>query len=333
MQHIIDQVQEKYNIEVSTTNNFRGGVVVGSSAGKCFLKKVPFSSDRIIFIHRAKEHLYGQGFTQLDRFLCTNDEKPYFEVDGENYTLSHMVDGRECNFDSKPDLNTAVRQLAYMHKASKGFKQETHDFAKSDLGKLPQNLKKRLQDISKMKKKALKAKGKFDYLFLDWYDYFYKLGESALEQLSLSKYHEIVEDSKIQGFFCHRDYTHSNILFNGQKTYIINFDSCCLELKMYDLMNLIRRKMRKCNWNIEEAKNVVQAYNAIETISPDEFDILTIMLKFPQKFWRVANRYYNSRHGWAEKVYISKLNEVIGEVEVHKSFMANIQKMNPLQWN
>jgi CotS family spore coat protein len=327
MQGILGRVKEDYDIEIINTMNYRGGTVLLTPFGKKMLKKIPFSADRIHFIHRAKEHLYEKNFSNLDRYLCTKSGEPFTECEGERYTISNMVDGRECNFDSRPDLNSAVSMLANMHKASQGFEQNDMGFLKSDLGKLPNNFQKRLSDISKMKKKAIKERGKFDTLFLDWVDYFYKLGEDALDKLNLSKYYELVEQSKKQGYFCHHDYTHSNIILNEHKTYIINFDSCCVELKVYDLTNLLRRKMRKCNWDIKEAKNIIDEYNGIEPISRDEFEVLRIMLQFPQKFWRVANRYYNSRHGWAEKIYMSKLNEVVEEVQYHKKFMEDIEQI------
>jgi CotS family spore coat protein len=327
MQGILGRVREEYNIEIINTMNYRGGTVLLTPFGKKMLKKIPFSADRIHFIHRAKEHLYEKKFSNLDRYLCTKSGEPFAECEGERYTISNMVDGRECNFDSRPDLNSAVSMLAIMHKASQGFEQTETGFLKSDLGKLPNNFQKRLSDISKMKKKAIKERGKFDTLFLDWVDYFYKLGEDALDKLNLSKYYELVEQSRKQGYFCHHDYTHSNIILNEHKTYIINFDSCCVELKVYDLTNLLRRKMRKCNWDIKEAKNIIDEYKGIETISKDEFEVLRIMLQFPQKFWRISNRYYNTRHGWAEKIYMSKLNEVVEEVQYHQKFMEDIEQI------
>ena len=166
--------------------------------------------------------------------------------------------------------------------------------------------------------------------FLDWIDYFYNLGEDALNKLNISKYGQLVEEAKVNGNFCHHDYTHSNIILNDEKTYIINFDSCCMELKVYDLTNLLRRKMRKCKWDVNEAKNILEEYASIEELKENEIEVLKIMLQFPQKFWRIANKYYNSRHGWAEKIYMAKLNEVIEEVEYHRKFMDNFDNIIPV---
>jgi spore coat protein I len=85
--------------------------------------------------------------------------------------------------------------------------------------------------------------------------------------------------------------------------------------------------MRKCNWAVRESKIILDKYCSIENISKDEFVILKIILQFPQKFWRVANKYYNSKRSWTEKSYISKLEEVIDELEYHKQFLEKFEQL------
>ena len=51
------------------------------------------------------------------------------------------------------------------------------------------------------------------------------------------------------------------------------------------------------------------------------------MLLFPQKFWRVINRYYNSKRCWAQKNFTSALKEVINEKEAHIQFINNFDKL------
>jgi spore coat protein I len=329
MPDIMEAVGTNYDLDITNTSNYRDGTILFTTTGKKLLKKITFSPERILFIHKAKEHLNSKGFTNIDSYCVTKEGVPYMNLEESCFTVTNMVDGRECNFDSKPDLNSAVGMLAAMHRATNGFAPEKDAFAKSELGNLPINFQKRLSDMKKMKKFAIKGRGSFDYLFLDWVDYFYNLGEDALKKLNLSKYVRLVEQAKGNGNFCHHDYTHSNIILNDEKTYIINFDSCCMELKVYDLTNLLRRKMRKCNWDIKEARNIIEEYSSIEPLEEDEIDVLRIMLQFPQKFWRIANKYYNSRHGWAEKIYIAKLNEVIEEIEYHKNFIDNFEEIIP----
>ena len=120
---------------------------------------------------------------------------------------------------------------------------------------------------------------------------------------------------------CHHDYSYQNILIRGDVTSIINFDYCSVELKIYDIVNILRRRMRKCNWDIEKAKLILDVYRKIEPLDQDEMKVMKSMLQFPQKFWRVINRYYNSRRCWAQRNFTIMLEEVIQEKDAHKSFM------------
>jgi len=54
---------------------------------------------------------------------------------------------------------------------------------------------------------------------------------------------------------------------------------------------------------------------------------MTAMLLFPQKFWRVANKYYNSRRSWAQKNFTGMLENVIAEHDDHVRFMKQFRKL------
>jgi spore coat protein I len=79
--------------------------------------------------------------------------------------------------------------------------------------------------------------------------------------------------------------------------------------------------MRKCNWDINKAKLILNTYRNIEPLSQDELKVMKSMLQFPQKFWRVINRYYNSKRHWAQKNFTIMLEDVIKEKDAHVDFM------------
>ena len=68
-------------------------------------------------------------------------------------------------------------------------------------------------------------------------------------------------------------------------------------------------------------------YRQIEELSSDELIVLKIILQFPQKFWRVINKYYNSKRSWSEKSFILRLQEVIEEIEYHKQFIEKFDSL------
>ncbi|OPZ94824.1 MAG: Spore coat protein I [Firmicutes bacterium ADurb.Bin419] len=315
------EISQEYELTVRNIIPFKDFFIIDSSAGKKVLRKLNFSSERIWFIHGAKEHLYKNNFCNLDRFTCTKEGLPYINIDGSIYTITETVQGRECDFDKKEDVIKASIALAEMHSASRGYIPPEQSIVKDELGNLPSHFIKRLEEIKRIKKTAQREKGCLDYLILQYIDYFYNLGESTINLIRESKYNMLVEKTRKERLFCHHDYTHSNIIIGSSETSIINFSLCSFELKVYDIANLLRRKMRKCFWDINEAKVIIDAYTSVEPISEDEFFIMKLMLQFPQKFWRVVNKYYNSRRSWRDKTFERKFIEVIDEIEYHKKFL------------
>lgn len=321
MQDIEKEISRLYDLHVKRIYPVKNYYVIETPEGNKVLKKMNFSPERIMFVHGAKEHLYNNGFKYIDRYLCTKDEKPFCLINGESYTVAEEVKGRECDLNKTEDVIRASKTLALLHKASKGYVPPQNCLIRDDLGNMPVYFNKRLEEIKRAKKIAQREKGKFDYLILRYIDYFYELGQDAVNKIDRSGYKEVVDRCRKGKSFCHHDYSHCNILCGERETSVINFDFCSFEIKVYDVANLLRRKMRKCNWDVKGAKMIIDAYTSVEPITQEEFDVMKIMLQFPQKFWRVINKYYNSRRSKREKSFMCRFNEVIEEIEYQKKFL------------
>ncbi len=323
MQGMDREIAANYGLEVKSIGPYKDTYTVQTDKGRKILKKMMFSPERILFIHGAKEHLANKGFVHVDRYLTTLKGEPSFSFDNTSYVLYDLLEGRECNFDSDTEVSKAAALLASMHSASRGYRPPARSKIQDELGMLPVYFNKRLEDIKKLRKIAKKGKSRFDHMFLEYADYFVALGEGAAAELDKSNYMKLVNEARTDAGFCHHDFTHHNILYAGESFSVINFDYCCFELRIYDLANLIRRKMRKCNWDMDKALLILDGYNSVERLSRDEMAVMKLILQFPQKFWRVVNRYYNSRRSWSERSFIVKLQEVVDEIEGHKRFMNN----------
>lgn len=327
MQESKGLIESGFGIRITGIRPYRAGYILETNAGKKYIKACQYTKERIQFIHAAKSHLMENNFTRLDPYCLALNRQPYVETEDGIYTMVNLIEGRECEFDDDRDVIKATEALAQMHKASHGFLPKDGSFIPSSLGKLPGCLKKRLEDIRKLRRKAEKERNGFDYLFIEHFDDFYRIGSKSLETLVSSKYSKLVENTLKEGMICHHDYSYQNILIKGEKTFIINFDYCNLELKIYDIVNILRRRMRKCNWDIQKAKIILDTYRKIETLSKDEMTVMKSMLQFPQKFWRVINRYYNSKRCWAQKNFTMMLEEVIGEKDAHIQFMEDFDNL------
>ncbi len=326
MQQIDLDIGRQYDLKIKNVVPFRNVIILNTDKGKKLLKKENISPGRILFVHGAKEHLNANGFKNIDRYVCTVDGNPYIDSDQGCFTLADFIEGSECDFDETQDVLAATVALAKLHSATKGYNPPAGSYSKNDLGKLPDIFKKRLDEIRKIKRIASKGKTKIDFLVLNYVDYFYNQGFEALKGVSRPEYNLIVEETRKQKIFCHCDYNHYNVLMTDGEVAVTNFSQCRFELKVYDLANLIRRKMRKCNWDIGEASRIIETYGSHEELSRLDLLFLFYFLQFPQKFWRVINRYYNSRKSWSEKIYSAKLTEVAEEIPYHSLFLSNYAK-------
>ncbi|NLG89661.1 MAG: CotS family spore coat protein [Clostridiaceae bacterium] len=320
-------IEAYYGIHILGIKPYRAGYILETSGGRKYIKACQYQKERVEFIHQAKQHLISRNFSRIDPYCIAQNNKPYVEIDGNVYTMVNLIDGRECEFDDDRDVAMAAEALALMHKAGHGFLPKDVKYVPSSLGKLPYSFKKRLEEIRKLRRKAEKERNGFDYLFIEHFDDFYKLGYDSLEILYGSKYNKLVEQTQKEGMICHHDYSYQNIIIKGDKTFIINFDYCNLELKIYDIVNMLRRRMRKCNWDIKKAKAILDVYRKIEPLEQDEMKVMKSMLLFPQKFWRIINRYYNSKRCWAQKNFTIMLEEVINEKDAHIAFMKEFDKL------
>jgi len=315
------EITENYGFDVTNIVQYKDSYMIITPTGRKLLKKIPFSPERLLFVHAAKEHLTARGFPRVDRYLKTLSGEPGFYSNGGLFAVTDFIEGRESSLESDTDVRKISAALAELHRASAGFDPPDGCKERSELGKLPAYFSKRLEDIRKMKKQAAKEKGRFDQLFLQYADHFISSAQTASELLASSAYESLTAGTMKERSFCHHDYTHHNIIINGGTVTVTNFDYCCFELRVYDIANLIRRKMRKSGWDISKAVLIVQEYSRIAPLSRDELELMKIMLIFPQKFWRVVNRYYNSKRSWSEKIFIGRLQEVIDEIEPFSEFI------------
>ena len=321
---LAEAINANYSIDYSDAVPVREGLVLHDGDFSYLLKKEFLSIERICFNHLVKEHLAKEGFPYTDRYIQSNSGEPYFIFQDDIFTISYYLRGKDCNFDSSIDLAKAASALAAMHTASVGTEcPDKYIFAKRDLGMMPKIFQHRVDELKRFKKIARKGKSQFDYIFLKVADIFIDQGEKALFDLNNSQYTRLIEKCSIDNSICHHDFTQHNIVIADNISYIKCFDNCCVEIKEYDIANFLRRKMRKCSWDLTDAKYMLDNYRSVCEISESEFEVLKIILNFPQKLWRIVNKYYNSKRSWCEKSCLDKIKEVMDEAGPLKLFIDN----------
>ena len=333
---IEDYLEDLYPIKILEKRKVRDNIFItakspGTSDTSFLFKPSELSAERLLFLHTALLHLAGNGFTATDICLETKEGLPFAATEDTVYTLTPLYTEGGYSFDNKAELGTAARLLARMHLAGSGFTEEKarRDLTayalpytvKCCLGDTPATFARRLAELKRFRRVASKGGGIFDYTYLTVADYYCDLGDMLLKELSDSPYEKLVEEGRMSGCFCHRDFTGHNTAKHPPEGVICNFENASIELPIYDVANLLRRRLRKCGWQKEDAEYILQNYDTVRPLSREEMAVLKILLQFPQKLWRVVNKYYNSKRGRHEKSSLSKLQEIINEKEPMNRFV------------
>ncbi len=329
------EIERQFNIKIESIKPNKGVYQLKTNSGTRCLKKISYGTQKLFFVYGAKEHLYEKGFCNIDRYYLNTEGKPYALVNEDIYTLSEWIDGRECDFYNDEDLVKASQCLANLHIASKGFEPSENSKLKSDLGRWPHLMEKRIKSFDKMKEMVRKKKNhksEFDIIYLKSMDYYKELGKKALETLNRSNYYDLCIIAEEEKSFCHHDFTYHNIIISEQgQVNVIDFDYCKREVRIYDLSNFMIKVLKRRQWDIDIAKLIIDSYNDIDPLREDEYMVLYGFLMFPQRYWRICNRYYYNEVNWIQTTFNNKMEELIGERESFESFMAKFKELYNLQ--
>ena len=328
MGDIIVEIADRFGLGVKgMESRMEGNLVLTADGRKYIIMECRLAPARMMFIHGTREHLAGNGFGLTDRFLCTKEGEPFFMFKGKTFTMSVAYDGRECDFLELDDVKTAAENLARLHIASAGYEAPVQSDGNSRLGKMPELYKKRMRELSKLKNYALRGKGEFDHIFLENVEFYGNLGNEAATRLEKGSYSSLADKTSKAKSFCHHDYCHRNVICGKQGVFVKGFDYCCREIRVKDVVDMLRRHLKNCSWSLENTKQILDSYCSVSPLEKDELEVLKVMLSFPYKFWSVSNKFYNSKRCWAEKTFVPKISEIVEDKNCYVSFLEGLEQL------
>ena len=272
------EIERQFDIKIESIKPNKGVYQLKTNKGVRCLKKISYGTQKLLFVYGAKEHLYNNGFKNIDRYYLNTEGKAYALVNEDIYTLSEWIEGRECDFYNDEDLILATKALANFHIASKGYEPSENSKLKSDLGRWPHLMEKRIKSFDKMKEMVRKKKnhkGEFDLSYIKSVDYYKTLGKKALEILGDSNYYNLCKDTEEEKSFCHHDFTYHNIILGEDNSVsVIDFDYCKRELRTFDLANFMIKVLKRREWDFDIAKAIIDNYNEVSPLREDEYNVL-----------------------------------------------------------
>ncbi|WP_286909077.1 CotS family spore coat protein [Clostridium sp. UBA1652] len=318
------EIERQFGIRIESIKPNKGIYHLKTDKGEKCLKKINYGIQKLLFVYGAKEYIINKGYQNVDRYFLNIDGEPYALVNEDIYTLSEWIEGKECDFHKLDEVIIAAKELARLHEISKGYDPPENSKLKTDLGRWPNLMEKRIRALDKMRDMARKKsnKGTFDLNYIKTVEFYKELGKRALSVLKNSNYLEICNITEQEKSFCHHDYTYHNIILDKDNNVnIIDFDYCKREVRSYDISNFMIKVLKRVGWNADYAKEILKAYDSISKIKEEEYSIIYAYLLFPQRYWRLANRYYYNEVNWGQVTFGNKLESLGKEKDDYLKFI------------
>ena len=138
-------------------------------------------------------------------------------------------------------------------------------------------------------------------VFTQYYPWALQRGELALSLLLGSGYTDLADYEQEQGRFIHGDVAARNFIVAGRQGqndlqgFLIDFDYARYDLQMIDLARYIERCLRMSNFHLPYFYQIVKLYQQWNPINKQQRQVLAAQLLFPQKFWRLSQRWLTDR--------------------------------------
>lgn len=323
------EIERQFNIKIETIKANKGVYYLKTNKGERCLKRINYGPQKLLFVYGAKEHLIKNGFKNVDEYFINIEGEPYALVNEDLYTLSEWLGGRECDFHNIEEVRLAAKTLASMHEASKGYEPPENSKLKSDLGRWNHLMEKRVKSLDKMRDMLRKKNNKsdFDMIYMKSMEFYKEMGKKALNTLNESSYYELCALAEAEKSFCHHDFTYHNIILNDKNdVYIIDFDFCKREVRTFDIANFMIKVLKRVDWDISFAEAIIESYNSVSKLSSEEYKVLYAFLQFPQRYWRLANRYYYNEVNWGQNTFYKKLQGIVDEKEQYLKLLDEYEK-------
>lgn len=312
---------EHYDVEVMRTRKGRSAILCETGRGLLIFKEYSGNPERLKVQDLLLKTIAEKGLVQAES-LILNKEGELFtrDKDGVNYILKEYRDARECNIREKAECLEAIRLLAGLHLS-------TQDGLPLEMSKplfVGDEYEKRNRELKKIRKflKARSQKTWFEISLLGCFDTFYDQAREAQE--GWMAYRHVAGEQKA---FCHGDYQYHNLLVDDRGWYLINFERCVQDDPVRDLHLILRKLLEKCNWCVELGEELLAAYEKVRPLSAISRIDLYYRLAYPDKFWKIANFYYNSGKAWIPGRNQEKLEKLLAQETEKKKFLESVFKL------
>jgi len=324
------ELLEQYEIEVLRIRKGRGAFLCDTDRGCLIFKEYTGPENRLQLQDKLLKHIEEAGTVRAEA-LIPNREGGLFvkDTDETKYVLKTWCEGRECDIYNREECARAVELLAKLHDSMQ---------LQCSVEELPtafspeKEYEKHNRELKKVRKFLNQKSQKtwFEINLAKHFDFFLNQAltvteewkyYSGLEQNHGSDVQTDAGDAGVAVNFCHGDYQYHNILRDNKGWFLVNFEKCMADDPIRDLYLLMRKLLEKGDWSVELGSELIGTYEKFRPISALSRIDLYYRLSYPEKFWKIANFYYNSGKAWIPGRNLEKLEKLVEQEKAKQTFL------------
>ena len=317
------QVLEQYPFTVRGSFRVRGAFLLDTSEGRRLIREYSGSVQKLETGQKLLEHLRSQGYL-VDR-MEPDQEGKLVSVWREyaSFVVKEALEGRECDTRSESEIMKAAALLGSLHLSMRECVELSEEERARMTGQDAEDeLLRHNRELKKIDRfiRRKTRKNEFETAYLVCFPKVLEEAEKMERKLRGSAYGKLRRQALEEGHFCHGEYTHHNILVNGSRMAVINFEKCSINVQINDLYHFMRKILEKQNYDFRLGTRMLKAYEETKPLMCEEREYLGIRMGYPEKFWKLANYYYNTNKAWIPGKHMEKLEKFLGQQEKRVSF-------------
>jgi spore coat protein I len=302
----MSEVFREYDMEVLQNMRGRGAIILKTNQGIRQLCPLTESESRLKAEYHFKEELYRQGFLMVDR-LIPNRENELVSYDRYQnpFVLRSYFEGREPGMTGTEDIRLAVQNLAEFHLVARKVYAE---HSGQVILRNACDFERRNRELKRIRNYMLKNQLRsFELTYLEHFDYFYESGKRCEQDYS----HKLQGGMEQWIGYCHGAYDYHSILKGEEGIATVNFGRFYAGNQLADLYHYARKALEKNKYNFQVLKLVLQEYDRVIPLDETALEYIYILLRFPEKFYKISNQYMNGSKNWIPPKLTEKLERVI----------------------
>ncbi len=314
------ELWEQYPFAIESVSRVRGAFLCETKEGLFHLRETGSTEKRLRWENQIVRQLERQTGIPVDAYVENKEGNLRTEgSDQRAYAVKRWPGGRECSMAEPAEILWGTEVLARLHRGLEEISRTAEREEEKPWDwreELARHTRELLRTRNYIRKK--RHKSELELQILGGFPQYYAEAQQAVELAA--------QEDLGEPLLCHGDYTHHHLLIQGRQMAVVDFSHMGWGVPAGDLYLFFRKAMEKHGWSRQLGEAMLAGYQKIRPLPPQEKRYLRIRLRYPEKFWKQVNYYYNRKKSWMPLRNLEKLRLLEQQKERQRLFWEAMEK-------